>query len=207
MPANSERLKFSRLRLRNWKNFSAPDAALQDRMFLVGPNASGKSNFLDVFRFLRNLASSGGGLQEAVRLRNGMTAIRCLAARRRTDIEIHVEVRGVDDDARWEYELAFHQDNRRRPLVKKERVRRDAKELVRRTDEEDKKDRERLTQTAVEQVNVNRPFRQVATFFASTQYSHVVPQFVREPDWSVGPSNDPYGGNFLDRIAKTRESI
>ncbi len=27
MPTNSERLKFSRLRLRNWKNFSAPDVA------------------------------------------------------------------------------------------------------------------------------------------------------------------------------------
>ncbi len=207
MPANSERLKFSRLQLRNWKNFSALDVDLQYRMFLVGPNASGKSNFLDVFRFLRDLASSGGGFQEAVRLRNGMTAIRCLAARRKTDIEIHVEIRGVDDDARWEYELAFNQDNQRRPLVKKERVLRDAEELVCRPDEEDRKDRERLTQTALEQVNVNRPFRQVATFFASTQYSHVVPQFVREPDRSVVPSNDPYGGDFLDRIAKTRESI
>lgn len=69
MPANSAKLKFSRLRLRNRKNFSAPDVALQDRMFLVGPNASGKSNFLDAFRFLRDLASSGGGFQEAVRKR------------------------------------------------------------------------------------------------------------------------------------------
>ena len=60
-------------------------------------------------------------------------------------------------------------------------VLRDAEELVCRPNEEDGKDRERLTQTALEQVNVNRPFRQMAAFFASTQYSHVVPQFVREP--------------------------
>ena len=138
MPKNSERLKFSRLRLRNWKNFPDPDVVLQDRMFLVGPNASGKSNFLNVFRFLRDLASSGGGLQEAVRLRNSMTTIRCLAVRRKTEIEIHVEVRGVDDDALCEYELAFNQDNQRRPLVKKERVLRDAEELVCRPDEAEK---------------------------------------------------------------------
>ncbi len=60
-------------------------------------------------------------------------------------------------------------------------VLRDAQKFVRRPDEEDGKDRERLTQTVLERVNVNRPFRQMATFFASTQYSHVVPQFVREP--------------------------
>ncbi len=69
-------------------------------------------------------------------------------------------------------------------------VLRDAEELVCRPDEEDGKDRERLTQTALERVNVNRPFRQMAAFFALTQYSHVVPQFVREPD-RYGRSRGP----------------
>ena len=45
-------------------------------------------------------------------------------------------------------------------------VLRDAQKFVRRPDEEDGKDRERLTQTVLERVNVNRPFRQMATFFA-----------------------------------------
>ena len=80
VPVKSGKLKFSRLRLRNWKNFSAADVGIHDRLFLVGPNAAGKSNFLDVFRFLRDLASSGGGLEEAIRRRGGVTAIRCLAA-------------------------------------------------------------------------------------------------------------------------------
>ena len=65
MPMSNAKLKFTRLRLRNWKNFPAADVSIQDRMFLVGPNASGKSNLLDAFRFLRDLASPGGGLREA----------------------------------------------------------------------------------------------------------------------------------------------
>lgn len=75
-------LQFRRLRLKNWKNFQEVDFAIAERMFLVGPNASGKSNLLDVFRFLGDLASPGGGFQEAVRRRGGLSAIRCLAARR-----------------------------------------------------------------------------------------------------------------------------
>jgi len=93
-------------------------------MFLVGPNASGKSNLLDVFRFLRDLASSGGGFQQAVGQRGGVSAIRCLAARRYPDVEIRVALASESDSRQWEYELAFSQGNQRRPLIRRERVRR-----------------------------------------------------------------------------------
>ena len=52
-----------RLILKNWKNFQKADFQLTDRIFVVGANASGKSNLLDVFRFLRDLVKQGGGLQ------------------------------------------------------------------------------------------------------------------------------------------------
>ena len=78
-------LKIRKLRLRNWENFTDVEVDIEDRVFLVGPNASGKSNFLDVFRFLCDLASSGGGFQEAVGRRGGVSALRCLAARRNPD--------------------------------------------------------------------------------------------------------------------------
>ena len=43
------------------------DTPLSRRVFIIGPNASGKSNFLDAFRFLRDVAKSeGGGLQKGV---------------------------------------------------------------------------------------------------------------------------------------------
>lgn len=201
----SNDLRFQNLRLSNWKNFAQVDVAIQNRVFLVGPNASGKSNLLDAFRFLRDLASRGGGFQEAIARRGGVTAIRCLAARRYPDVEIHVEIEQEGDPSRWVYELAFHQDNQGRPLVRKERVLRGGDVLLIRPNDEDRADPARLTQTYIEQVNVNQPFRDLATFFASIRYLHIVPQLVREPDRSVGRSNDPFGGDFLEQLAKTQE--
>ncbi|MFQ5744896.1 MAG: AAA family ATPase [Acidobacteriota bacterium] len=201
----SQDLKFRSLRLQNWKNFARVDVAIQNRVFLVGPNASGKSNLLDVFRFLRDLASSGGGFQEAITRRGGVSAIRCLAARRYPDIEIHVALQEADNTPRWEYELAFKQDQQRRPQVVKERVLRDGAIVLDRPEDEDREDPARLTQTYLEQVNVNRDFRDLATFFASIRYLHIVPQLIREPDRSVGCSNDPFGGDFLEQVAKTQE--
>lgn len=201
----SHGLRFCSLHLQNWKNFAHVNVAIQSRVFLVGPNASGKSNLLDVLRFLRDIASSGGGFQEAVARRGGVSAIRCLAARRYPDVEIQVEIGAGEDPSRWTYELAFHQDNQGRPLVRKERVLRGDAVLLERPNDEDLGDPARLTQTAVEQVNVNRPFRDLAKFFESIRYLHIVPQLVREPDRSVGRANDPFGGDFLEQLAKTQE--
>lgn len=197
-------MKIRKLTLRNWKNFAQAEAQIHDRLFLVGPNASGKSNLLDAFRFLRDLATSGGGLQEAVLARRGgVSAIRCLAARRYPDIEIRVALES--DAKRWEYELAFNQNNQRRPVVRKERVCLDGARLLDRPSDADRDDPAQLTQTHLEQVNVNREFRDLATFFASIRYLHVVPQLVREPDRSIGRTNDPFGGDFLEQVAKTPE--
>ncbi|MGF1614849.1 MAG: AAA family ATPase [Gammaproteobacteria bacterium] len=201
----SKNLRFRRLHLLNWKNFARAEVAIPDCVFLVGPNASGKSNFLDAVRFFRDLASTGGGFQEAISRRGGVRTIRCLAARRYPDIEICVELQERDDGRRWVYELAFNQDKQRRAQVSKERVRCDQRELLARPNKEDSSDPARLTQTFLEQVNVNRDFRDLATFFASIRYLHIVPQFVREPDRSVGRVNDPYGGDFLEQVAKTQD--
>ena len=203
----SKDLRFRRLRLQNWKNFLHVDVAVRDRVFLVGANASGKSNFLDVFRFLRDIALSGSGFREAVLhpRRGGVSGIRCLAARRYPDVEIAVELEEEGSGAAWNYDIAFHQDNQRRPRIRRERVSRDGKKLVNRPNKDDGDDPERLTQTYLEQVNVNQPFRDLAIFFGSIRYLHLVPQLVREPDRSVGRTNDPFGGDFLEQVAKTQE--
>ena len=41
----------SRLKLTNWRNFTEVDVPLRDRVFIIGPNASGKSNLLDARRY------------------------------------------------------------------------------------------------------------------------------------------------------------
>lgn len=203
----SKDLRFRRLRLRNWKNFLRVEVAVRDRLFLVGANAAGKSNFLDAFRFLRDIALSGSGFREAVLdpRRGGVSGIRCLAARRYPDVEIAVELEEEGEETSWEYEIAFHQDNQRRPRIRRERVSRAGQVLVERPNKEDAADPERLTQTYLEQVSVNQVFRDLAVFFGSIRYLHLVPQLVREPDRSVGRTNDPFGGDFLEQVAKTQE--
>ncbi|MDA8051499.1 MAG: AAA family ATPase [Rhodospirillales bacterium] len=206
MADKAEALRFSSVRLQNWRNFAEIAVDLPRRVFLVGPNAAGKSNLLDIFRFLRDLASPGGGFQEAARRRGGVSAIRCLAAARRyPGIMLHVLVEPAQGGTRWEYELAFYQDKQRRASIRRERVVRDGQTLLERPDDGDRQDPARLTQTHLEQVNVNASFRQLASFFESVRYLHIVPQLVREPDRSVGRSNDPFGGDFLEQLARTPE--
>ena len=94
-------LRFRRLRLTNWKNFREVDVAVHDRMFLLGANGSGKSNLLDAFRFLRDLASPSGGLNAALARRNGVDAIRCLAAPRDAEVGIDVDVEDEDGQPSW----------------------------------------------------------------------------------------------------------
>lgn len=198
-------LRFCRLHVENWRNFTLANAELQDRVFLVGPNASGKSNLLDSFRFLHDIASVGGGFQEAVRRRNGVSKLRSLSARRYPDIALSVGIGHDPQQPMWEYEISFTQDNRQRALLTREMVKKQGTVMVERPDDRDKDDPERLTQTYLEQVNANQAFRDVADFFDSVKYLHIVPQLVREPDRSIGRRNDPFGGDFLEQIARTPE--
>jgi len=196
-------LRFTRVALDNWRNFRSVEVELQPRVFLVGPNASGKSNFLDAFRFLRDIVAIGGGFQDAVAKRGGVSRVRCLAARKDPQVGIRVDIGSDETPDEWGYELRFTQDARRRPIVRSEIVKHRGEIIHRRPGPEDEMDPERLTQTALEQVTANRDFRKVADFFASVRYLHLVPQLVREPDRSVGRENDPYGGDFLEQGART----
>ena len=201
-------MHISKLHLRSWRNFKEIEAHLRPRVFVLGPNAVGKSNLLDAFRFLRDLASPGGGLSTAVESRGGVSLVRCLYARQYSDIEFGVAI--ADDEGGsplWEYNLAIGQDNNRRPIVKKEVVLESGRVALERPNEEDRKDEARLTQTALEQISANKAFRPVADFFRSVSYQHIVPQVVRDPrGFSGAPvTNDPFGRDFLLRVWNTPE--
>jgi predicted ATPase len=102
------------------------------------------------------------------------------------------------------------QDNNSRPLLKEEKVWKSGKLLLERPDERDLNDKELLRQTHLEQINSNRDFREIADFFNTIRYYHIVPQLIRDPERSTGKKSDPFGGDFLEQIAslpkKTQES-
>jgi predicted ATPase len=199
-------MRISRIKLENWKNFRQVDVELPERVFLVGPNASGKSNFLDVFRFLRDLARAGGGLQKACWDRGGVSKLRCLAARKYPDVVLSVEL-AEGENKLWRYELAFKQDNNRNPILKREVVHKGDELVLQRPDDEDRHDPVRLSQTALEQINANVKFRPVAKFFETVLYLHLVPQIIRNPGSlsENGGTLDVYGHHFLERVAQTAE--
>lgn len=209
----SQAMRFTHLRLRNWRNFSHVDVALSKRMFVVGPNAIGKSNLLDVFRFLRELTLEGGGLSQAVRTRRGLSRLRSLHQKgKNSDVEIDVTVSGQDGGS-WRYLLAFNRSGKGNdtPVVRREevwfRASAEAGEgpVLVRPGDSDRADPMLLTQTAMQQVTQNRHFRPLFDFFSSVSYLHLVPQLIREgqapfPD-AIG--GDPNGRDLLARIRGT----
>ncbi|OQX27819.1 MAG: chromosome segregation protein SMC [Desulfobacteraceae bacterium IS3] len=197
----------SRVILKNWRNFRFVDVPLTDRAFLLGPNACGKSNFLDVFRFLRDIAKPGGGLQSALARRGGLSKIRCLSARKSPDVEIEVHL--SDAAVTWRYAIGIRQLSRgsRHTYLSYEKIWKDNTLLLERPDKDDSKDDKRLTQTHLEQIATNLQFRDISNFFESVLYLHLVPQLIRHPEAFSGPGmpEDPFGKNFMERVAKTSD--
>lgn len=200
-------MRISHIELYSWKNFRKANVDVPERVFLVGPNASGKSNFLDALRFLRDLAARTGGLQRACAERGGVSKIRCLAARQDPAIGLTVELTNGDKTV-WRYEIKFNQEIRgnRLPRLTREAVFKDGKLVLERPDEDDKRDPLRVTQTALEQINLNVEFRELAQAFERISYLHLVPQIIRAGGSpGNGEAAEVYGQNFLERLAKTND--
>jgi len=197
----------TRLILKNWRNFRSIDVELGPRVFVAGPNASGKSNLLDVFVFLKDIAKPSGGLQNAVTARGGISKLRCLAARKYPDVELEVHL--AEDGNKWSYAIGIKQEARgyRQPYLAYEKVTKGDQVVLDRPDPYDSKDPVRLTQTHLEQINANAEFRELVRFFDSVSYLHLVPQLLRHPEAFSGPGipGDPYGRSFLERVARTSD--
>ncbi len=198
------------LRLKNWRNFRDVDVNLTDRTYLLGANASGKSNFLDVFRFLRDISKpQGGGLQKAIHDRGGIQKLRCLRARSNPEVLLELELATSTeaDSPVWRYKLGFKPGKKgsQQTLISTEQVFFDGKNILDRPDEEDRRDSARLTQTALEQIAANSKFRDVATYFGGITYLHIVPQLLKYADQIGGKllEDDPFGQGFLDRVARS----
>ena len=200
----------SKIELFNWKNFHRCEVGVQERCFVVGANAAGKSNFIDALRFLRDVAKQGGGLQTAVRVRGGITKIRCLAAREQSNVKLAIELSESDSrELCWHYELNFKhtgggiRENQVKIVSEKVFSGREQRYVLDRSAETLGEDEETLKYTYLEQPNANKDFRVIQQFLQNVEYLNVVPQMVRESaSYSYsGDKEDYYGRNFLKRLA------
>ena len=64
----------SKIRIANFKSFADLTVELNHFNLLVGANASGKSNFVQAFKFLRDIATHG--LEDAISLQGGVAYLR-----------------------------------------------------------------------------------------------------------------------------------
>ena len=201
-------LIFKRIRLKNWRNFGNVDLDLASRLFVVGANASGKSNFLDVFRFLKDLANDG--LQKAVNSRGGIKKIRNLNARKPSFVEIDVILTNQKDKTEWEYLLQVNSQGGTSeiPIVRVylEKVLKNGEIVL--ENKPDISDDIMLSQfTRLEQPVSNKEFRQIYETFRSISYVNIIPQLIREVDSFIpsASTEDFYGRNLLATIAETNK--
>jgi predicted ATPase len=204
----------SRLKLTNWKNFQNVDIKLSERNFIIGSNASGKSNLFDALRFLRDISKQAGGLQAAVESRGGIKKIRCLAARRKSNILIEVDLSDEkSEELLWTYSLDFMHTGggvvKSEAKILSENVysAKESKWIKARNDKSKDEDVETLKYTHLEQITANKDFREIQTFFQNIEYLNVVPQLVRESSSYNSSKNyeDFFGRNFLERISSINE--
>ncbi len=200
-------MKIRELGLKNWRNFGNADFELTNRTFIIGANAAGKSNLLDVFRFLKDVTVDG--LQKAVNARGGIKKLRYLNARSQNYIEIFVRLTDEKKDGavEWTYQLQFNsaagkQENRD-INIRLERITCQDKILL------DRKyaagDYLSNQFTFLEQPAMNGEYRVLYDCFKEISYVNIIPQLIRETD-SFLPSaatEDFYGRNLLESISAT----
>ena len=210
-------MHISRIRVKNWRNFRDAEVdGIAEVVYLLGPNASGKSNLLDALRFLRDVAKSkGGGLQEAVDSRGGLSKIRCLHARKDTEVLLEIDLSNELGQKVWSYALGFNLPGAgfdRAPQITSEEIWKfgsdvEPAQLLDRPTPADGQDELQLRQTHLEQINANREFRELALFLGSITYVHLVPQLLKFGDQIGGRviESDPFGQEFMTRIAASQE--
>jgi predicted ATPase len=109
----------SRIQVKNYRSLADIDLSLHPLTVLVGPNSSGKSNLVDVLRFVRDAIRRD--LDAAILDRGGMSSIRRWSASGRPpDVQIHVFV--VDESWSGEYGFILGSERDRGYQVKREKL-------------------------------------------------------------------------------------
>ena len=99
------RASLRRVRLRNFRSIAWCDVELRNPTLLVGPNATGKSNFLDGLQFVRDALNSR--LDYALRTRGGLDVVRRKSGGHPTHLTLRVDSTSLHSgDASYVFEIA-----------------------------------------------------------------------------------------------------
>lgn len=105
-------MAITKIKVSNFKSFDELEVNLRPLNIVVGSNAAGKSNFLEIFRFIRDLGTHG--LENAVSLQGGMEYLANLRIGTTKPVSIEVSVgskffAGVAGEEETSYFISFRQ--------------------------------------------------------------------------------------------------
>jgi len=81
-------MTINKLKVTNFKSFKELEIDLGKFNILIGANASGKSNFIKIFDFLRNIANSG--LDNAISMEGGIEYLRNINVGKSNDLSVNI---------------------------------------------------------------------------------------------------------------------
>ncbi len=90
-------MQIKRIKASNIFSYENIDIQLNKFNVLIGPNASGKTNFVNIIKFIKDLISEG--LSDAISIQGGINIIRNinLGASKNTSIEFQIECEEMED--------------------------------------------------------------------------------------------------------------
>lgn len=86
-------MKIKQIRVKNFKSFEDQTISFEDFTLLVGANAAGKSNVINLFRFLSDMVQYG--LDNAISLQGGLDYLTNASIGREQPILFHFELEGA----------------------------------------------------------------------------------------------------------------
>lgn len=79
-----------RIKAKNFRSFKELDLTLENFNVFIGANASGKSNFISLFNFFRNIANHG--IDDAVSLMAGIEHLKNVYSSNSDTIVVEIEI-------------------------------------------------------------------------------------------------------------------
>ncbi len=104
-------MKLKNLSVKNFKSFKEINVVLKDFNVVIGANASGKSNFVQVFKFLRDIMNLG--LENAVSIQGDIEYLTNLKVGRGEELSISIVCEMEDNEkvvnTRQNIQMTFHE--------------------------------------------------------------------------------------------------
>ena len=108
----------TRLRVKNYRSLADVDLTLKPLTVFVGENGTGKSNLIDVLRFVRDALRDGFG--KACVMRGGFSELHCWFTDLDESISIALDFEG--SEFKGEYGFSFGQEDGHQVTITKERL-------------------------------------------------------------------------------------